>query len=120
MNHDLVRLGAAAALWFAFFTMLLLTSCASVPAPETFNERLAAGYQSVTAARAAATTLLGQKRITADDAQNVQAQADTARAALDIARTVHRTDPPGGDAKLTAAITTLTALQAYLNAKGAK
>jgi hypothetical protein len=95
----------------------LLVACASLPAPETFNERLAAGYSSVTAARTTATTLLEQKRITGQDAMNVQAQADIARQALDIARATHRIDAVAGDAKLTAAVTTLTALQAYLNAR---
>ncbi len=99
--------------------LLLLSACASLglQTPKTFNERLAAGYVSVTAARDTAATLLTAGKITAGDAQNVQQQADNARSGLDIARSVHETNPAAGDDKLTAILAGLNALSAYLIAR---
>jgi len=104
---------------FLIFIAAALTSCAQlgIAPAETFAQKLAVGYSSVTAVRQSATTLLTAKKITADDAQNVQAQADNARAGLDIARTVSKTDPKAADAKLTSIRTLLTALSAYLATK---
>jgi hypothetical protein len=99
---------------------VLLTACATigVEAPKTFNEKLGAGYATVTAVRDTTGTLLTANKLSADDAQNVQAQADNARTGLDLARQIHATNPSGGDAKLDAVVTGLTALQAYLNSRG--
>lgn len=100
--------------------IVLLTACATlgIDSPRTFNERLAAGYASVTAARDTTATLLTSGRLSAGDAQNVQSQLDNARTGLDLARQIHATDPVGGDAKIDAVVTALTALQAYLSTKG--
>lgn len=103
----------------ALVLTLMLAGCAQLglaPA-ETFNQRLAVGYSTVTAVRQSATTLLVAKKITAEDAQNVQRQADNARAGLDIARGLEKTDPTAANAKLLAVRTALTALQAYLVSK---
>lgn len=89
-----------------------------VPTAQTFNERAALALSSVTTARQGALTLLQAKRITPADADNIQRQADTARAAIDVARSLHATDPAAGNAKLTQAQTVLTALDAYLKTKG--
>jgi hypothetical protein len=96
--------------------LAFLAACASIgaPTPQTFNERLAAGYTTVTGVRQAATVLLTSQRITAADAQNVQNQADTARAGLDVAKSMSGTNLPAADTKLTATLTVLQALQAYL------
>lgn len=101
---------------FAAYLLVILTACTTigVPAPQTFNERLAAAYSTVTAARDTTATLLTSGRLSAADAQNVQQQLDNARTGLDLARQVHATDPAGGDAKLDAIVVGLTALQAYL------
>ena len=97
----------------------IAASCAQLgmPTPQTFNEKLAAGYAAVTSARETATTLLVAKKITADDAQNVQNQADNARAGLDIAKKLSALDPDAANAKLTAVSTALIALQSYLASK---
>ncbi len=104
-----------------FYALLLvvLTACATlgVEAPKTFNERLAAGYATTTAARDTTATLLTSGKVSASDAQNVQAQLDNARAGLDLAREIHAANPPAGDAKLDAVVTALTALQAYLQSR---
>jgi hypothetical protein len=109
------------AFWFLPYAILLLVvGCAAlgIAAPQTFNEKLAVGYASVTSVRQAATTLVGSGKLTPDDAQNVQTQADTARAALDIARQTQTSDPSGAATKLDSTITVLTALQTYLATKG--
>lgn len=103
--------------------LVVLTACATlgVSAPKTFNEKLAAAYTTVTAARDTTATLLTSGKLSAADAQNVQQQLDTARTGLDLARQLHATNPPAGDARLDAIVAGLTALQAYLQShtKGA-
>jgi len=91
-------------------------SCAALDLeqPKTFNERLAAGYTTVTSVRDLTGSLLQADKITPEDAQQSQNQADNARAGLDIARSVHATDPTAGDAKLGSIITALNALSGYL------
>lgn len=91
----------------------LLASCASLG----FNERMAYGYSAVTAARDTAGELLDAGTISADDAANVQAQADNLRAGLDIARSVYAADPTAGSDKLTAALAGLDALSVYLRSR---
>ena len=101
-------------LWL--IAVLLLVGCETlgIPKPESFKEKLAFGYATVTSVRQSATTLLTAKKISADDAQHVQDQANNARTGLDVARGLEKTDPKAADAKLTAIRTALTALQAYL------
>lgn len=104
-----------------------------VPAAKTFNERLAVGYVSVTAVRDSATTYFSAELAAAaalpdeqraareqairKDAENVQAQADNAREALDIARTLKDLDVRSAETRLTAAIQILEALQTYLGGR---
>ena len=105
------------ALRITFLSLLfLLPGCESLGLPKanTFNERAAAALGSITTIRQTATTLLEQKRITADDGQNVLTQTDTARAGVDIARNLNKSNPQAADTKLTSVITVLTALQSYL------
>jgi hypothetical protein len=96
--------------------IVFLSACASmgVPSPQNFGEQLAVGISTVTEVRNSAGTLLVAKKISADDAQNVQTQADNARAALDVARSMRATDPGGAQTKLTTTITILQGLKAYL------
>lgn len=91
--------------------VLILTGCSS------FNEKLAAGYVTVTSARDAATVLLEEDAINVADAENVLKATDNARAGLDIARQVHATDPAGGNLKLKQVLVGLHALDRYLEAK---
>lgn len=99
-----------------FLLLILLAGCASLglPTPTTFNERLAAAYSTVEAVRTEGDSLLAARRITSADAQNIQDQATNARSALDVASLAFLKDPAAANTKLTATITTLTALQAYL------
>jgi len=103
----------------AALLLLYLTACANLGlvTPQSFSERLATGYTSVSTVRSTATALLAAKRISVGDATNVQASADNARAGLDIARDIHATEPAAADARLTSVITALTALSTYLEAR---
>lgn len=107
---------------YAAFACLcwLLTACSvlGVTTPQTFNERLAAGYTTVTGIRNTAGTLLVSGKITVSDAENVQQQADNARTGLDLARQIYSDDAPAGTAKLDSVVVALTALEAYLRTKG--
>lgn len=108
---------------FVAHTILLvaaiaLAACATL-APQSFSEKVGAGYQTVTAIADATTTLHQAGAISDQDAKNVLAQEELLKEGLDVSRTVHDTDPQGGDAKLAATLTALTALQAYLDSKKA-
>lgn len=106
----------------ATLAVALLVGCAQMgmPAPQTFNQKVAVGITTVTQVRQTATVLLTAGKISVDDARNVQAQADNAMAGITIARNVGATDPAAGQTKLTAALTILQALDAYLASKGAQ
>lgn len=108
---------------FLLFIAVLLSACGGcaqlgLPTAQTFNEKMAVAYASVTQVRDTATTLVQQKKISADDAQNVLTATDTARVGLDTARKIHATDPAAGDAKLASVRTALAALSTYLATRG--
>lgn len=89
-----------------------------VPSPQTFNERAAASISTVTEVRQVATTLLQANRITVDDADNIQKQADVARNGIELARTLHASNPAAGENKLNAVVAVLATLRGYLTSKG--
>lgn len=101
------------------FVMVLVAACAQLGllVPQSFEEKLTAGVASVEAARNTTTALLDARKITSDDAQHIQDQLRNARAGLDVARAMGRTDQTAADAKLTAIQAGLKALQAYLASK---
>jgi len=107
------------AVWL-FTLALLLSGCTALglPQADTFNERLAVGYATVTTVRTTAVTLLNTKKISAEDGQNVLSTTDGARAGLDLARVLAGTNLPAAESKLTAARSILTAVQAYLASRG--
>ena len=104
----------------SFILFISLSSCASfgVATPKTFNEKLAAGYVTIQGLNTMTLDLLTAKKIAPDDAENINQQTDNAKAALDIARTMSKTDLSSADTKLDATITGLTALQNYLRSQG--
>lgn len=99
--------------------LAILVACAQLglATPETFNEKLAAGYVTVTEMVTTTTALLKAGKIKSDDAANIQVQVNTAKAGLDIAKQVAANDPKAADAKLVAVRTVLTALSTYLATK---
>lgn len=103
----------------AFLVFSVACAQLGTPPPQTFKERLAVGYVTVSGVRDAATGLLNASKISVKDAQNVQAQADTARTALDIAGATFTTNPTAANDKLATTITLLGALQSYLTSQGA-
>jgi hypothetical protein len=102
------------------FTLLIfafaLASCAQlgIPKPETFNQKVAVAYATVTQVRTTATQLLEVKKISSDDAANVQISADVARVGIETARKISTLDPKAGDAKLNSVMIALNALANYL------
>lgn len=105
-----------AALTTLYLAFLILVGCAQlgVPVAQTFNEKAAAAITTVTGARQTTLTLLQADKLTADDAENINAQADTLRQGIEVARSIHASQPTAGDDRLSAVITGLTALTAYL------
>jgi hypothetical protein len=104
----------------AFVLLLLVQGCAAlgIPSPTTFNQRIAVAYTTVSEVRGMTSGLLTAGKISPDDAQNVQNQADNARAGIELARQVYgRGDSAGADSKLAQAQLVLTALQAYLKGR---
>lgn len=102
-------------LWFVW----MIGACAAlgVPTPQSFEERLAAGYVTASAAVDTARILLLTKKITPDDAANVLKQTDNVVVGLDIARSLNKSDALAAQTKLTATLAALAAVQAYLTAK---
>lgn len=106
----------------AFIVLLLATvlaACTSfgAPPPQTINERIAVTVTAVTAARQSAATLVRAGKLSAQDAENIQQQADNVVAGARIAQTLSGVDPAAADAKLQQTRAVLLALQAYLTAK---
>lgn len=97
----------------------LLSACAQLglPSPETMNEKIAAAQGTVTQIRVTATQLLQAKKIAVNDAENVLKSTDAATEGIAVARTLSAQDPGAAQSKLTATVTVLTALQAYLASK---
>lgn len=102
------------ALWLA---VVLLAGCQflGISQPETFNQRLLVGYESVASVRETASTLFVAGKIDVNVAENVQAQADLARAALDLAAATP--DPTQAETRLEATLVVLKGLNAYLEAR---
>lgn len=93
----------------------LLAACANLSGlMQGFNARLAGGYSTLAFARDSAGALLDAEVIEADEAENVQRQADHLRAALDLTREIHTRDPDTANAKLDATLAALNGLRDYL------
>lgn len=102
--------------------LVAMTACSTlgVPAPKSFNEKLASGYTTVTTVAQATRSLMIGKILTVEDATNVEKQAETAKEGLDVARTLHGTVPAAADQRLAASLVILQTLQKYLDQRGAK
>jgi hypothetical protein len=119
----------------ACVVLVILAGCAALglqPA-ETFNQKLAYSYGQVTAARRGATSVVNASCPTPDtftsdacksavaDGKHVQQMADEARAGLDLAKTYAAAgNLQQANVQLQLESAALSALQAYLLAKGVK
>lgn len=110
--------------------VLTLQSCSTlgVPSPQTFNEKLAVGYTTVTSLRNLQANLLESQITEAAgdetalegaraDAQNIQDQLDKAREALDIASDMASYDFTSAEDRLESAIVVLGAIRTYLQSQ---
>jgi hypothetical protein len=104
-----------------FLAALVLSACAQfgVPTPQTLSQQIAVTVTTVSGVRENAAMLLQTKRISVEDAENIQKQADAVVAGATIARSLAVTDPASAQTKLQQTRAVLLALQQYLLAKEA-
>ncbi len=102
--------------------MAILTACTSLgmQTPDTFNKRAAAAYATVQTVANSATAAVNAGKLAKADAMNVVTTSRTALAAIDVATSLHATNPQAGEDKLSATLVILTALSSYLATKEAK
>lgn len=106
--------------WASYFTLVLLVGCASLGfvKPETFTERLAAGYIAHTAVLTATTNALNAHDITSDDAASVQKIANEARRVLDAAKLANDAgDIETAQGRLSMGVSLILQLQNFLREK---
>ena len=96
--------------------LVLLTACSTINlnAPKSFNAGLQDGYTMVTAIAQTAATLKTAGKITDSDVTNIVTVLENMKSGLDVARQIHVTNPQAGADRLSAVISSLTALQTYL------
>lgn len=113
---NIKRKMVATTLAAAMIASSLMSGCAmlGLSSPETFNQKVIVAYSTVTGINNTATNLLNLRVITADDGENVLKATDAAKAGIDVARVIQRTDSTAADAKLNSIRVALTALQTYL------
>lgn len=100
------------------FLIVLMAACTSLGlSADTFNQKVAAGYTTVTTIADSATLLYQSGHLSDADKANVVQQDENLKVGLDVAREVHATDTSSGDAKLKATLVALQALDAYLKSK---
>ena len=121
----------------ALFCTLMLFGCAQlgVPAADTFNKKLYEGYATVAYVAQSAQQLRISGHLSDADRANVVASSQAAVNGLDLAASMHATacpaaqpaaagnpacTAPAANAKLSATLLVLQALQTYLNTQGAK
>jgi F0F1-type ATP synthase membrane subunit c/vacuolar-type H+-ATPase subunit K len=101
-------------LLFAMLVCTMLTSCASVPTPQTFNEKILVGYGADDAIVKSADALVLSGKIAKPVGLNIATQALNLKSALDNARAAYTTSQADGGNQLTMALTALNALTSYL------
>lgn len=103
---------------FATFVMALaIAGCSTLglEKPQTTNDRIGVSIVTVTTIRDLSTTLLRAGRISVADKENVERQADVARAGLEVARTL---PSDAATSKIAQINQVLAALNSYLLTKG--
>lgn len=109
-------------LFVAALALVIITGCAALgmqPA-DTFNKKTLAAVTLVQTVADGAAAGLAAGKLSKSDAQNVVNTSKAALSAIDVAESLHATDPKAGEDKLAATLAILTALQSYLALQGAK
>ena len=98
--------------WWLVAILAALAGCPSLPAPESFDQRLAYAYGVYTAVVNTAAAGVETGALSVDEGQSLLELSDQARILLDAARVV---EGARGEDQLTLALAVLTEAQAYLN-----
>lgn len=98
--------------------LAVLTACASMAQPDTFNKKAAAAYVTVQTVAESANAAYKAGKLSKDDAANVVATTRATVQAIDVANVIYQSNAKAGEDKLAAALAVLTALQAYLATQG--
>lgn len=110
-----VRILAVASALLCAMTLFQACQMLGAPVPQSFSERVAVAYASVTGVRQTAASLVRADMISPDDAQNIQNQADTARQGIDVARRLHEQGASvAAEDRLAAMVVILQELNSYL------
>lgn len=96
--------------------LLILSACAvvGVPKADTFNKQVVVANGLVESVANTAASLHAAGKISDADRANVYQQGTEARAAIEVVRQVHATDPLAAENRLNTIIVALTALQTRL------
>ena len=104
-----------------FFAIMALTlaACAQLglSTPQTFAEKVVAAKATVAQVTTTAAMLLNARAISSEDGENVLRTVDAAAAGINTAQALAAQDPAGAQARLTATVSVLAAMQAYLATK---
>jgi hypothetical protein len=99
--------------------LLILTACAAlgVPKADTFNKQVVVANGIVESVATTAASLHAAGKITDEERASVYQQGTEARAAIELVRQLHATDPMKAENRLNAIIVGLNALQSRLEAQ---
>lgn len=99
--------------------LVMLTACAAlgVPQADTFNKKAAAATVSVNTGSQTVLTLLQSQKITPDESDRYTARLEDMQKAIDLTRTVYKTNPTDAENRLASIITALNLLLAELEAR---
>jgi hypothetical protein len=99
--------------------LLILSACAAlgVPKADTFNKQVAVANSIVESVATTASSLHAAGKIDDSDRASVYQQGTEARAAIELVRKLHATDPLAAENRLNTIIVALTALQSRLEAQ---
>lgn len=102
-----------------FLVLAAVAACATFAQPQSFSEKLGAGYIAHTALLKATTNALAAGDISSADAEGVQKIATQARQVLDAAKIAGDAgDLKSAEGRLSMATAILAELQSYLRERG--
>lgn len=97
----------------------MLSACGTfgLPTPDSYEEKLAAGYTTATNLVLTTSVLLSASKISSEDALNIRKTATTASEGLDIAESLKAASPEVAQSRLDVSIASLEALKKYLESR---